>query len=313
MALPSHLSQKVRRQVNRIYPVSGRAMKDKVSLLGFALPTRDLTPWNDPDMDFWGLNERYNHGNFQIDKASAWFQIHPLANCMRPDNNNDLKHPEWLRAKHDFPIFMQQQYEDVPSSVKFPLAQCNQYLNRPAGYYSSGVAYMLVLAMYLGFQRIELYGIQMETETEYFKQRPNLEYLIGYGRAKGIDIYLPEACSIARSEVYAYKSLDTPFRQQLEWRKKTIEKSMEKVMGDLNKSLGNMQTLDEIRKMTPEERAGADWEAKWEEAHKAAELHKQELNATHGGAQENAWVTKAFDISRAAEGVMFDESQTTSV
>jgi hypothetical protein len=293
--------------MNRVYPVSGRSMKDKVSLIGYALPTRDFTPWDDKEMDFWGCNERYNVGTFHLDKVTAWLQGHPYANCMRPGNPNDPKHPEWLQAKHDFPIFMHKHFDDIPSSVEYPLEQACRFIKRPAGYFSSAPAYMMVLAMMMGFKRIEMYGFQMESETEYFKQRPNFEYILGYGRALGFDIYLPPECTIARSELYGYRSLDTPFRQTLEFRRRSIDSGISRYMADFNTSRGRSLVVEELKVMTSEQIVALKWDEMLEKEKKDMEQHKQEINASQGALQECKYIIGEFDKHRAAEGAVDDE------
>ena len=55
---------------------------------------------------------------------------------------------------------------------------------------------MLGLAILEGFETIGLWGIELMIGTEYFYQRMCVEYLIGFAKAKGIEIILPEGCTI---------------------------------------------------------------------------------------------------------------------
>jgi hypothetical protein len=310
MAPPS-FQRKREKLNNRVWPISNRPMKDKIALIGFAPTTRDLVPWDDPEMDFFSINERYNvpdDKKFDLNKITAHLQIHPHANFMRAGNPGDPQHPQWLREPHPFPIFTQRKYPDVPSSVAFPLEACNQFLRLPgAGYYMSSLAYQLALALVLGFKRIELYGYEMASDTEYYKQRPNAEYIIGYGRALGYDIYLPPGCPLCWGPVYGYKSMDTPYRQQLEFNRHFIENGTNKYMGEFNEALGRTRMVRELKDMTPEERLAIDWQKKYDDEKAIAEQHKAELNVTLGAAQNNKWALDQYDTHRYSEGVNDDD------
>jgi hypothetical protein len=78
-------------------------------------------------------------------------------------------------------------------------------LGRGAGYvqvyYTNTFSYMFAQVAYekaMGikdWERIELYGCELEQlETEYFRQRPGLEFWFGVLVNMGVEIYVPESC-----------------------------------------------------------------------------------------------------------------------
>lgn len=65
-------------------------------------------------------------------------------------------------------------------------------------YLESSIAYMLAKAILDGYKEIELYGIS--GDDKYTMQRPNLEYLIGFGRGKGLKISVQSESKLLTSE-----------------------------------------------------------------------------------------------------------------
>lgn len=217
---------------------SKRTGKTTCALCGFAPTSRHLAPFDDPDTVIVGLNEAYNaqasghkdaNGESFMKRWDAWFQMHSSSNFTRKDNPNDPKHWEWLQKKHDFPILMQKKYKLVPSSVAFPL---NEYaklfpsLARP--YATSTLAYMFGWALLEGFERIELYGFEMASGTEYAQQRPCGEFLLGFGLGLGVDVYLPPICGLLKGQLYGYEKMSVGYRQQLELREYDLKGQLQK-------------------------------------------------------------------------------------
>lgn len=226
--------------------------KDTVALCGFAPSTRDLAPWDDPNVEIWGLNEA---ANFPWTKRlDRLFQIHPRWDFSRDNNPNDWNHFQWLKNQKapcnlcrgtgkldgtDKPctangcesgtyvplsnrsqvkyIYTDKAYSDIPGSVKFPLKQAIKFIGEDK-YFTSSMAYMLVLAAMMGYKRIELYGFDMGQGTEYHYQRPNAEYLIGLLRGRGYTIIVPEQSPLCKGPLYAYENMRTGYRQQLDMR-----------------------------------------------------------------------------------------------
>ena len=81
-----------------------------LAIVGFAVPTRSAAPYDKRTVEIWGCNESYSEnylvnseGKFRIDR---WFQMHKEEDWSRLNNPNDPFHPDWLAAKHNFPIVM---------------------------------------------------------------------------------------------------------------------------------------------------------------------------------------------------------------
>src|SRR5215475_1649381 len=119
--------------------------RDKVALIGFASNTLHLIPWNDPSFELWGMNQGYLHCERECDR---WFEMHS------PEFTADVRDPEylpWLQAQTTLPIYMIQQYDEYPTSVRYPIEDAINFagsrnLRTGAGdYFTSTIAFMLCL------------------------------------------------------------------------------------------------------------------------------------------------------------------------
>lgn len=163
----------------------------KVALVGMASSSRRLAPFGNPDYEMWGLNELHCKG--LPGPWARWFELHGRD---RIENNpRTANHLHWLKTRK-FPIYMQRAYQDIPGSVEYPLHDVSLLFGM---YFTSTPAFMMALAIVVGFERIELYGMDMVLESEYFHQRSCMEYLIGWARGDGIQVQIPASSELLRA------------------------------------------------------------------------------------------------------------------
>lgn len=256
-------------------------MATKLALVGFAPSSRDLTPWNDPDFEIWSLNEGYNFP--WLKRWDRWFQLHPRWDFSREGNLNDRNHFLWLKnesgicgvckgshkvkkikseeiedcpacedgiyrpnRRTDFEIVMQEAFDDIPGSVKYPLEEIYKKYQAPLGkkYFTSSLAYMLALALHEGkYNEIHLFGFEMAGNTEYGKQAPGAEWWMGFLTAFGMKIVTPPNSSVMEGKLYAYESMTTGYTQLMEVRQKFLEVELERVTNELLKLEGGVTAL----------------------------------------------------------------------
>lgn len=152
------------------------------------------------------------YGMSGIGRVTRWFEMHPQWFFLR----NPLRdHAEWLREDHDFPIYMLQEFDIVPSSVRYPLKEIQDKLlvrlERDDGnikkLFSSTMCYMLALALYEGFERIELFGIELLMTDEWAYQREALAFWLGRAEGMGVEVWMPKSCSLFQIPLYGYDQL----------------------------------------------------------------------------------------------------------
>jgi hypothetical protein len=65
-------------------------------------------------------------------------------------------------------------------------------------YWESSIAYITALAIHEGAEAIGLYGVDMDAASEYGYQKPNMEYLIGLAKGKGIEVFIPDSSPLLK-------------------------------------------------------------------------------------------------------------------
>ena len=193
-----------------------RKGKKTVALVGMAFTSCSLAPWNDENVEIWGLNEQ--HYFPWMKRWDRWFQMHEKKYFTRNHKiqhaHGIVQHYPWLQEKHDKPIYMQHVYEDVPDSVEYPLAQVIEKFfgkarkgEKKFKYFTSTMPFMIALALYEGFERIEIYGMEMSGPDEYVEQRPCGEFWLGVLLGMGVELYLPPNNQMLTGKLYGYQGL----------------------------------------------------------------------------------------------------------
>ena len=234
-----------------------RKENKSVAMVGFSSKHRHLAPLNDPDIEIWGLNRLHQQSWFT--RWDRMFQLHPISyleKC-RGMSEGDRDHYDWLTKKHDKPIFCQEKYKEFPSAVRYPIEDMR---NKYGDFYTSTLAYMMALALSEGFTHFELYGYDMEAETEYRHQRDSAEYFIGLTEGLGNKVYLPKNSSLLKGGIgiYAFETTEVGFRQLLEGRAVQLQAQMDEAGVKYNGLLGKAERLNSLVEKYPDLQADID-------------------------------------------------------
>ena len=172
------------------------AKRTKVAILGFVHHFKQA-PFDDPEWEIWGLNELYDH----IPRWDRWFELHKRS-LYENDRNRTSKHVEKLKAM-TCPVYMQEHYNDIPSSVLYPFAQMAEMFPNPCPearpYWTNSITYMILLAIAEGYKEIGVWGVDMAHDTEYSAQRPSCEWAIGIAQGRGIKVYVPAESDLLKT------------------------------------------------------------------------------------------------------------------
>jgi hypothetical protein len=125
-------------------------------------------------------------------------------------------HLPWLKEKRGKPIYTLFKYDFIPDSVEYPLQDVSAKLithgwkgHKPIKkYFTASFAYMFALALYEGFEWVEIYGFEMDMSAEYWHQRACAEYWFGRAEGMGVEYYLPERGRLLSGILYGYNGTD---------------------------------------------------------------------------------------------------------
>ena len=191
-------------------------MKDILAIIGSHPESRDLFDRTRTDCDIWIMNEsatiKNDKGELIFPTPTAVFQLHNPSIWKSPENRSDPKHFDWLKETNT-KVYMQEKYREVPSSEKYPIEGVlsmvsnvkiiNDGIEKPFKYFSSTPDYTLALALYLGYKRIELYGIHLLMNTEYMQQRMGFGFWCGFLAGRGVELI--QYNSIFDEPMYGYE------------------------------------------------------------------------------------------------------------
>ena len=206
LVLVTHLPMVDKETAARLH--EERKGKKTVAIVGLSPSHCSLAPFEDPDVEIWGLNEA--HISDWMKRWDRWFQIHDSKSWKRPVAKRQvLGHYKWLR-KQTKPIYMQHKHRDIPFSKEYPLREVTKKCfgnfwrgEEHVKYFTSSMAYMMGIAILEDFERVEVYGFDMVLEhLEYKEQKANAEFFIGLAMGMGIEVYTPPNCLLMWSSLY---------------------------------------------------------------------------------------------------------------
>jgi hypothetical protein len=176
----------------------------KVILLGTA-NTLKITPWDKDDIDYWACAPVTTYKEAEGHRIDVLFEMHHMEYWLTViDRLNSI-----MDKSSNSVILMQQQVPQIKNSHAYPLKEIQEFVSHPKlrKYFTSTIAYMIALAVYLGYEDIELYGIHMAAEEEeYSLQRSCCEAWLNFALGKGISYWLPDESSIMSSDhLYGYE------------------------------------------------------------------------------------------------------------
>ena len=250
-----------------------RRSADRVCIIGFCQPHREWVPYEETNMEWWGLNRGYI---FQH-RADRWFEMHG-EHIYRWETRRPGNHMIWLE-RFPGPVYMHQAVPEIPNSVTYPLQEVADDLGshvyrflapgkgqdlsgRGRPYLTSTIAQQIALAIHLEYREIRLYGIDLNTSSEYAWQKPGVEYMLGVAAGRGISVYVPDECPLLAGEIYGrgYMRPEGEHVGPEQWMERinALKAQQAKLERNLNESIGGRRSIEwVIAQMVP----GLDHEA----------------------------------------------------
>ena len=198
-----------------------------VALVGFSKISNQGAYSLPDDMELWTLNHAHMLGFPRID---VHFDMHQLELIQDPNfytKDYQKGHDEFLSSPHDFPIYMIENLDEVPASVRYPIEEA-QLLAGKYMAFSSSFCFMIALAIMDGYDRIEVHGFDMDTVTEYSYQREDTLRWISFAEGRGIDVHIAPTSGLLEDKIlYGYEGIPMVSRQTLEAHKKQYDREQQ--------------------------------------------------------------------------------------
>lgn len=153
-------------------------MKKKLALLGCSKSYKKA-PFDDESYEIWSLNE------FDAPRYERMFELHP----MEVQNEAEL---EFL-LNCEKPVYVLEETPLVPTGIVYPK---DEILKQPWAdeYFCCTFAYQIALAIYEGFEVIELWGMNAEegSPRERTIESANIQWWLAIAKGKGIEVVWKE-------------------------------------------------------------------------------------------------------------------------
>jgi len=189
-----------------------------VAIIGFSELTLPYLKDSKAD-EYWTMNHVVLIDYVKMPRIDRLFEIHKREWYLRGEQTKSRNYNKWLKKKHPFPIYMQEEELNtglVPSAVKYPFQEiCDDLLpglikvigveETHLTYFTSTASFMFALAIHEKFDQIELYGVDMDSDTEWGYQKPCGEFWLGLALGRGIKVILPETSNLCSAPIYGYE------------------------------------------------------------------------------------------------------------
>lgn len=214
------------------------AEKKSLCILGTASSMKDA-PFEDDSFEMWGVSGLL--GSADCKRLDRIYELHPWyeVRSMLPL----LQEME----KSEAPIYMQDVYEEVPRSVKFPRDEIYEHFHLSAMgdplYVTNSVTWMILHGIYEGYKDFALFGVHMAHDMEYAYQRASCMWALGIIHGKMLSgepysIHVSDESELFRAQYEYGFDQPTKLMMQMDMRRKRLAMGIqqtEKQMEDLKK------------------------------------------------------------------------------
>jgi len=194
-----------------------------VALVGFA-PNTIRQARTTQATEIWSLVWAYKYP--ELPRIDRLFEMHPVWDIAKSTKSEYVKpreHWAWLRANQQIPVYMTEQRPEVPRCVRYPIEEVTDMLGgwtrsgEKMRLFTSSFDYMLALAIYEGYDEIEIIGAEMSSSSEYKYQREGFAFWHGFALGRGIRVKQHAPTQLLyKPRRYGYDGTQMVFRQDLE-------------------------------------------------------------------------------------------------
>lgn len=252
------------------YPIKE---KKKLYIIGCA-STKNEVPWDDKDAEYWGVNNLYGVKipGMHYDR---WFEIHNI--WQDPKNGKFLRRNmtdfrgqsimDYLNglAKLNCTVYMQKHWPNlIPYSISYPLDDVIKFFMEKGftidicRYLTNTIAYEIVLGIYLGFEEIQVWGVDMSHGSEYEHQKACCEFWLGVALGMGIKVYMPSRADLLKTRfMYGFEEKQSDIwnekiekaRVEMKLKRLNLEAQHNEIEKSIEQYRGGEAAIEEIKKI----------------------------------------------------------------
>ncbi|KKN00332.1 hypothetical protein LCGC14_1138870 [marine sediment metagenome] len=175
-------------------------MKELI-ILGLG-PTRVLCPY---DKETWGVNLVYRVAK-RLDRLFIFDELY--------EGRKDFSLEDLRKLK--CPIMHKRLRPDLNLNLEvYPIHEIIKKFNDD--YFTNAICYMIAYALYLGYEKIDLYGIDHIIHQGYVMEKGGVEHWVGVAAGRGVEVMIPYGSALCKTKDgklygYEYNYNDTDFR-----------------------------------------------------------------------------------------------------
>lgn len=173
----------------------------------------------EPSVEVWCCNDPVRGYRATFPEARAvwtrWFNLHHIEHI----KSLQARGYRWWTEQTEKRIVLQERQPDIKQSEAFPKEELLAYFGHK--YFMFSAAWLIALALYEGFERIELIGFRLSPHyARYARQRPCFFYWVEEARRRGVEVTIPKDVGWdTPGDPYAYRGLLYGYETLCEFRK----------------------------------------------------------------------------------------------
>jgi len=161
------------------------------------------------DGEIWGVNRGFKKAR-RIDRL--------FMSDTRKDAFGDERFDWDNLKKFKFPIISLHSFKEV-KTVRYPYKQIVKRFKTE--FFTCTICYMIAYALYKGYDKIRMYGVDMITTNEYKMEKGGVEFWVGIAKGMGVDVEISKGSAVCQTMTgvpYGFK-LKVDKRLIAEWKK----------------------------------------------------------------------------------------------
>ena len=177
-------------------------MSKELIILGLGR-TRVECPY---DHEVWGINHTYSCAK-RLDKLFFFDDLN--TERMQSGRPAEQFMAELKMLNKYIPFVTNRTYEELPNITIYPIEEIVAHFK--TRFFANTACYMLALAIYEKWDRIELYGIDHPMNSEYVMAKGCTETWVTRALERGIEVYIPEGSALMKTvddKMYGYDGVD---------------------------------------------------------------------------------------------------------